>query len=367
MKRTAPASHGFEYTPSALEITPAQSERPPESLVDKIRAAEPELQIEDAFPVPAWFCDQESWTRDSAHSNSVIFNLPIYFRVQGPLLESALILAIQEVQRRHQSLRSLYRVVDGNLVQVVLRSVPLSVPVISLKHVEGVNPDSALHDLTGQEADRSFDLTHEPGFRARLVQSSAEDHAVLITTHHLVCDDWSTGIITRQIFESYRAFAAGQSAPIIEPEGFQYSNFIRWHLEHMQGQGLQSRVSFWRNYLAGKNESHHWPVDHGRQEKRTWRGAVQMDVLSEGLATSLKLLAQREHVSLFMTLLAAFQCVLFRYSGENDIAVGSCAANRSVTAAEAVVGRFANDLIIRTDFSGNPTSVSYSIACVRRR
>ena len=314
-----------------------------------------DLPVDDAFPVPAWFVDQRSWIQDPWKSSSAVFNVPLLLRIRGPLNRDALMSALHQVQQRQQVLRSVFRFVNDQLTQIVLPQALVAAQFTDLSGGTGLQAEARLRDLVCGEASRPFDLAHEPGLRAHIFRLEADEHALLLITHHLVCDDWSTGILFSDIFTLYQGLLLGQSSPLPELRGFQYGDFIRWHEKQLDTKGLASRLSFWKSLLADRSDFHHLTPDYDRPTQRTYRGARETEILPEALTTSLRDLSQRERVSVFMTMLAAFQCLLHRRSGEYDIALGTCAANRPLSKVEPLVGRFANDLVVRTSLAGNPT------------
>jgi len=324
------------------------------NLLDEIRRSNPELSAEDAFSVPAWFPQQDLWIKDPRKSNNAVYNLPLPLRLRGSLNREALRQALREVARRHQVLRSIFRIVDGQLAQIIIPREPVALFATDLSGVIEGERESQVAKFAREEANRPFDLTRESAFRASLVCLDADDHLLLLTTHHLVCDDWSTGILIAELFALYQALSAGEPCPQSRLS-FQYADYIRWLWERLQGKELESRLSFWKERLAGLSNFHYSATDRPRPAQRTYLGAIEKAILPEDLANSLRVLSQRQRVSFFITMLAAFQCLLHRYSGHDDIAVGSCAANRPLVEIEGLIGRFANDLIIRTDLSGNPT------------
>jgi pimeloyl-ACP methyl ester carboxylesterase len=323
--------------------------------LDQIGQSHHDLSVEDTFHVPAWFFDQRSWIQDPCKSNSAAYNLPMCLRIRGQLKCESVISAVQQVQQRQQVLRSTFRIVNDQLTQIVSPPRPIAAQLTDLSGLGTEHAESRWRDLALEEAVRPFDLAREPGLRLHIVKLAADIHILLLTSHHLVCDDWSTGILLGEIFKLYRATSAGQSNPLQEMPGFQYGDFIRWHHDQLKRGGLATRLSFWKEQLADRSDFHHLKLDHLRPPHRTYCGAIETEILPDTLTNSLKGLSRKERVSLFMTMLAAFQCLLHRESGHDDIAVGSCAANRLLTEVEPLVGRFANDLVVRTSFSANPT------------
>jgi pimeloyl-ACP methyl ester carboxylesterase len=324
-----------------------QSSHPSE--LENIRRTEPGLKAEDAFLVPNWFPDQYSWVREPWKSNSAVYNLPICLQIRGTLNRQAIAQATKRVQQHHSVLRSIFRAQKHRLTQVVLPGAPVEVAVTEV-HQQPVESNTQLWELMRNDALRPFDLTREPALRASLFTVGPGEHILLITVHHLICDDWSTGIFTKTLVEFYRTLTEGCEMPT-EMGDFQYGDFIRWQEIRLKGRALESQLTFWKQYLKGRSDYYHLPLDRTRPKQRSYRGGTVQETLPEALTIALKKLSQQSRVSLFMTMLAAFQCVLYRRSGEQDIAVGSCAANRALTSVEPLIGRFANDLVVRTDFS----------------
>ncbi len=327
-----------------------QSER----LLTKIRQCDSNLRAEDAFLVPPWFSQQHSWVREQAKSDSAIYNYPVPIRIRGPLDKEAFERSVREILQRHQVLRSVFRILDGELVQIVTQPEMLAIPLVDLGSFDQGIRELQARRLALADALQPFDLAHGPLLRASLVRIAAEDHVLVLNTHHIVWDDWSTGIFLRELSLLYRAFTTGQSSPLPELI-FEYADFARWQNERLEGVELSKRLSFWKETLRGGSDFHHLATDYPRPARRSYHGACEAVTLDEESMSSLKLLSRRERVSLFMTMFAAFQCLLHRYSGDPDIAVGSCAANRPLAEVEGLIGRFGNDLMLRTDFSGNPT------------
>jgi pimeloyl-ACP methyl ester carboxylesterase len=327
-----------------------QSER----LLVKVRESDSSLRAEDAFLVPAWFSQQHSWVREQHKSDSAIYNYPVSIRVRGPLDAEALERSVREILQRHEVLRSVFRILDGELVQVIIRSAILPILWIDLGSFDAATRESQTRRLALADALGPFALARGPLLRVSVVRIAAENHVLLLNTHHIVWDDWSTGIFLRELSLLYQAFTTGQSSPLPEL-AFQYADFVRWQEKRFKGVELSKRISFWKETLRGGSGFHHLATDHPRPAQRSYHGSCEAVTLDEELITSLKSVSRRERVSLFMTMLAAFQCLLYRYSGDIDIAVGSCAANRPLAEVEGVIGRFGNDLILRTDLSGNPT------------
>ena len=305
---------------------------------------------EDTFVVPAWFPQQKTWLEDPRHSDNAIFNYPLLVRLRGPLNEAALERSLHEITRRHEVLRSVFRITDGELVQVVLAA---QGPVLEKMDTRGF-PETRVWELAVEEARRPFDLSREFLFRARLMRLGPDDHFLQLTSHFLVYDDWSSGILAHELAELYRAFAAGETSPLPDI-AYQYRDYVRWQQGQLQGKELESRLAYWNQQIHSATGFQHLPTDFPRPARSINRGARESAVLPAELADSLGRLSRQERVSLFMVLVAGFQCLLHHYSGDDEIVIASCVANRPLVEVERLIGRFGNQILLRTSLRGNPT------------
>ena len=328
----------------------------PSELSFQLRNESPGLLLEDAFVVPSWFIQQARWLEDPSNSDSAVYNYPLLFRIRGPLDEGALQQSLHEIVRRHGVLRSVFRMRDGELVQIVVSSQKQTLRSIDLSRLPETAREARSQQLALEEAGRLFDLALGPLLRASLLRLGVDDHILQLTTHHIIHDDWSTGILSRELSELYQAFAAGTESPLHDL-AFQYGDYVRWLQEQLQGNALRSKLSYWKEQLASATGFQHLAIDFARPAKSATanRGARESTVLPTDLANSLKGLSRQERVSLFMVLLAGFQALLHRYSNDEEIGVASCAANRPLAEVEGVIGRFGNDILLRTCMAGNPT------------
>jgi len=337
----------------------------PSELLFQLRNESPELLLEDAFVVPSWFVQQARWLEDPSNSDSAVYNYPLLFRIRGPLDEGALQQSLDEIVRRHGVLRSVFRMRDGELVQIVVSPQKQTLQMIDLSSLPATAREARSQQVALEEAARPFDLALGPLLRGSLLRLGVDDHILQLTTHHIVHDDWSTGILFRELSELYQAFAAGTESPLPDL-AFQYGDYVRWLHGQLQGNVLGSKLSYWKEQLASATGFQHLATDFARSAKSATanRGAREGVVIPTDLANSLKELSRQERVSLFMVLLAGFQALLHRRSNDEEIGVASCAANRPLAEAEGVIGRFGNDMLLRTSFSGNPTFREL-LVCVR--
>jgi len=237
--------------------------------------------------------------------------------------------------------------------------------MIDLSSLPATAREARSQQVALEEAARPFDLALGPLLRGSLLRLGVDDHILQLRTHHIVHDDWSTGILFRELSELYQAFAAGTESPLPDL-AFQYGDYVRWLHGQLQGNVLGSKLSYWKEQLASATGFQHLATDFARSAKSATanRGAREGVVIPTDLANSLKELSRQERVSLFMVLLAGFQALLHRRSNDEEIGVASCAANRPLAEAEGVIGRFGNDMLLRTSFSGNPTFREL-LVCVR--
>jgi amino acid adenylation domain-containing protein len=274
-------------------------------------------------------------------------------RMRGPLDHRALERSLGEIVRRHESLRVSFANVEGEPVPRIAAPAGLELEVVDLS-AAGPEAEAEARRLAKAESLRPFDLREGPLFRPRLLRLAAEDHVLVMTIHHIVSDAWSLGVLVRELGASYRAFAAGEASPLPELSA-QYVDWAAWQRQWLAGGELERQLAYWRGQLAGGTAPLRLPTDRPRPAQRSASGAHETFQLSAELGEALKALARRERVTLFMTLLAAFQALLHRVSGQDDVAVGSPISGRSRTETEGLVGLFVNTLVLRTSLSGDPT------------
>jgi acetyltransferase-like isoleucine patch superfamily enzyme/acyl carrier protein len=318
-------------------------------LLTEVQQTYPELDARDAFLLPTWFYGQKLWIEDSSHSDNALYNLPILLRIAGPLDEEILKRSLNEVCMRHHSLRSVFRIMNGRVVQIIVPRATVNLTVADLSSLNGPDSAARLYHSLLKETHTPFDLKHGTAPKAALFRVGADEHVLLLKTHHLACDDWSTGILVKELFALYDSFATGTIAGLPELR-FQYGDFIRWYQRLPRNGALYSSH---KEKLSGK-KFYHLQTDFPRSAQRH-RGATDKLVVSEKLRNDLGLLSRENNLTLFIALLAGFQCLLHLYSGDRDIGVATCAANRAPLEVEGLVGRFGNDLIVHTSCSGDPT------------
>ena len=312
----------------------------------------PKGQRIDQARAPLSFAQQRIWFLDQLEPGSASYNVPRAIRLTGHLKVEVLRQTLKAIVQRHESLRTTFMAVDGAPVQVIGDSAQLEMPVIDLSELS--EREAEAEELIRQEARQPFDLAAGPICRAKLVKLSEDEHVLLLTMHHIISDGWSKGVLFREIGALYDAFSAGQSSPLPELP-IQYADYALWQREWMQGEVLEKHLSYWKNQLADGPAVLELPADRPRPAVQSNRGATHRIVLSQDLSQDLRALSRREGVTLFMTLLAAFNTMLWRYTGQEDMVVGSLIANRNRIETEGLIGIFINALAIRADLSGNPS------------
>ena len=272
----------------------------------------------------------------------------------GSLNVSALRSALDALVIRHESLRTTFDLADGKPIQVVGKPRPVQFREVDLANCPEDERESELRLILEEEVRRPFDLSRDLMLRGVVVRLGAQEHVLRLVTHHIVADGWSIGILLRELAELYRTSSANE-APSLAPLPIQFADFALWQRQQLQGEALETQIAFWRRYLEGAPDSVTLPTDRTRPPLPSYRGAMHTVFLPEGLTGELKALGRRENVTLFMTLLAAFKVLLARYSGQDDLVVGSPIAGRNRVDLEGLIGFFVNTLALRTDLSGDPT------------
>jgi acyl carrier protein len=319
-------------------------EAPPLVRVSREGQGEPRL--------PLSFAQQRLWFLDQLVPNDPFYNCPRAVRLEGRLDPQALERSINEIIRRHEVLRTRIEVEAGEPVQVIEQWKRRSLQIEDLTSFSQEEREQEARRITKQEAATGFDLSRGPLLRVKVLKLAEEERIALFTTHHIVSDAWTMGILIREVGALYRAYSAGEPSPLPELE-IQYADFAVWQRNFLQGEALERQLGYWRKQLAGL-EPLELPLDYPRPAVAGYRGANLSFELSQELTESLKALSRREGVTLFMTLLAAFKTLLYKYTAQEDIIVGTAVANRSRVEVEPLIGFFLNMLPLRTDLSGNP-------------
>jgi amino acid adenylation domain-containing protein len=308
--------------------------------------------------LPLSFAQQRLWFIDQLEPGGSVYNFPAAVRLKGPLNVVALKQSLDEIVKRHEVLRTTFAIVDGRPVQVVAPRLRLALPIVDLRDLPETEREVEVQRLATNEAQRPFDLAEGPLVRATVLLLGEDEHVGLLTMHHIVSDGWSTGILIREMAALYDAFSSDRVASLPELP-IQYADFAHWQRDWLQGEVLETQLTYWKQQLLGAPPLLALPADHPRPAVQTFHGAHQSILLPRTVGDGLKALSSQEGVTLFMTLLAAFQVLLHGYTNQDDLVIGTPIANRNRLEIESLIGFFVNTLVLRTDLSGNPSFLEF--------
>lgn len=302
-------------------------------------------------PLPLSFSQQQLWVLDQLVPNHPFYNVPEAIRLKGGLDVAALEHSLQAIVQRHEILRTHFITLAGQPIQVIQASLDLSVPIVDVSGAQ--HPEAEAYQLMVAEAQRPFDLSHGNLIRVILFRLSPTEHILLLNLHHIICDEWSFKVLLEELTVLYTAFSQ-QQPELLAMLPLQYADFAIWQRQQLQAL-LAPQLKYWTQQLSGAPAMLQLPTDYPRSPRPSYRGARHWITFPPSLTTQLKVLSRQEGVTIYMTLLAAFQALLCRYTGQTDICVGSPIANRHGSETEKLIGFFVNTLVLRTDLSGNPS------------
>jgi natural product biosynthesis luciferase-like monooxygenase protein/amino acid adenylation domain-containing protein len=303
--------------------------------------------------LPLSYAQQRLWFLDQLDPGNAAYNMTGAVRLAGPLDVMALQRSLSEIVRRHEVLRTSFVSEDGEPRQVISEKWELDLPVKNLYYLPEEERMKSARSIAGQEAQRGFDLSRGPLLRAELLRVGAQEHLLVVNMHHIVSDGWSIDVLLRELAALYEAYSRGGESPLEELE-LQYADFAVWQREWLQGDVLEEQLRYWREQLYGL-ETLNLPTDCSRPAVASFRGSTVPISISAEVASRLAELSRQEGVTIFMTLLAALKVLLNQYTGQEDLAVGTNIANRNRAELEGIIGFFVNNLVLRTDLSGDPT------------
>jgi amino acid adenylation domain-containing protein/FkbM family methyltransferase len=312
----------------------------------------PLVRVSRDGDLPVSFAQQRLWFLDQLSPHSSAYNIPRAFRFVGRLNVSVLERTLNEVQRRHETLRTTFAIVDGRPVQVINPPTETELAIIDLSDVPEAEREAQARRLAIEEAQRVFDLARGPLWHTGVVRLGETEFMVLFTMHHIISDGWSLSVLVQEVAALYEAFLHQQASPLPELD-IQYADFAHWQRQLLRGEFLEAQLAYWHRQLA-ESVTLTLPTDRARPAHRTSSGAREVFHLPPELAAALHALSRTEEVTLFMTLLAAFKVLLNFYASQTDISVGTPIAGRHHVETEKLVGFFVNTLVLRTDLSGDP-------------
>ncbi len=297
--------------------------------------------------LPLSFAQERLWLLDQLDPGSSAYNIPLVYRIKGALNIQALEHSLNEVVRRHEILRTNFVMVDGQPRQKINPVQPIPLLVIDVS-------DAQIPQWLVEEANTGFDLEHDSLVRWKLLRSGIEEHVLLLTFHHIVADGWSIGILNKEITTLYQAYTTGTPSPLAELD-WQYADFAQWQRDWLQGEILDKQLAYWKKQLESPLPVLELLSDRPRPAVPSYRGDSCTFELSSELSSSFRALCQSEGCTLYMGLVAAFATLLARYTGQEDIILGTPIANRNREQAEPLIGYFLNILALRINLSGRPT------------
>ena len=326
-------------------------------LAERVEAAIREEGGEGALPpitrvsrqgsLPLSFAQERLWFLDQLDPGNASYNIPSRIRLAGQLDTDALGRALREIVDRHEVLRTTFATAGGKPVQIIHEALALHLPV---EDVAG--REDAVNEAVAAEMTQPFDLARGPLVRARLLRLSPVEHMLLLTMHHIVSDAWTKGVLYRELTALYEAFRAGRPSPL-RALAVQYADFAAWQRKWLSGETLDRQLAYWKTQLSGAPATLELPTDRPRPPVFSTRGARARFALSPELSRALKDLSRHVGATLFMTLLAAFDALVYRYTAQGDIVVGTPIAGRTRPEIEPLLGFFVNTLVIRARFSGD--------------
>ena len=305
-------------------------------------------------PLPLSFAQQRLWFLDQMEPGNPYYNMPAALRVSGEVQVAALERAFAEIVRRHEVLQAGYVLEQGQPVQVRMASPHLAVRIVDLSSLDEAVQDAHVRRLAALDAHRPFDLSAGHVVRVTILVCGERSHTILFAMHHIVSDGWSLAIVVRELSVLYAAFRDGHPSPLDELP-VQYADFAVWQRRWLESDGLKSQLAYWKTRLGGQLPTLDIRTDRPRPEIETFGGADEVHLIPNALARELNRLSAREHVTLFMTLVAAYKTLLYRHVGQDDVVIGTDLAGRNQPELEGLVGFFVNLLVLRSDLSGNPT------------
>ena len=296
------------------------------------------------------FAQQRLWFLDQLDPGTAAYNLSRAFRITGPLNVDVLTQAFHIVIQRHASLRTVFDSVEGQGRQIVLSDVDVKIPIVDLIAFPESKRESEALRIAAEEGTRPFDLREGPLIRPILLRLDPETHFLVLVIHHIITDGWSIAVLFREVTKSYE-FISKNEKPELPELLLQYTEYAQWQRDYMSGETLAGEIEYWKRKLAGAQTVLDLPTDHPRPVTTTWHGSTETISLDNAALMKLKALAQAESATLFMVTMAAFQALIWRYTNQESILIGSPTAGRSDVDIENMIGLFVNTLVFRADFS----------------
>ncbi|WP_242039624.1 non-ribosomal peptide synthetase [Anabaena sphaerica] len=302
------------------------------------------------------FAQKRLWILNQLEPGNPFYNIPAAIKLKGKLDIDALERSFNEIIQRHEVLRTKFNVIDGQPILEIVPQQTINLLIVDLREIAITEREAKVQSLADAKFRKPFNLAFEALLRGTLLQLDEAEYILLLTMHHIVSDGWSTDILIREVAAIYECFTQGKPSPLPQLT-IQYTDYAIWQRKWLQGEVLETQINYWKQQLAGSLPILELPTDRPRPKIKTYQGAKQYFQLSPEISLALKTLSQKQDCTLFMTLLAAFKVLLYRYTGLEDIIVGSPIANRNRAEIESLIGFFVNTLVLRTDLSDHFTFV----------
>ncbi|MFC4547220.1 non-ribosomal peptide synthetase [Paenactinomyces guangxiensis] len=308
----------------------------------------------DDTGLPLSYAQQRLWFFDRLLPQSAIYNIPVAFQLYGALQGDLIEKSLNEIIKRHEVLRTTFIEQDGRAIQLVHDDMILSLDTLDLRDLSALEKEKEVKRLAQEDAATAFELSQGPLMRAHLIQLEEKEFVLLLNMHHIVSDGYSMDIFVDELTALYESFKKGES-PSLPGLPIQYADYAVWQRETLEGKLLEKQLSYWKKQLSGSEPLLALPTDRPRPAVQTYDGAHLSFTIPDDVAAKLRALSRQEGVTLFMTLMAAFKCLLYRYTGQKDILVGTPVAGRTCEEIEGLIGFFVNTLVIRTQVSDDST------------
>ncbi|MEM1391734.1 MAG: amino acid adenylation domain-containing protein [Cyanobacteria bacterium P01_H01_bin.150] len=340
----------FEF-PTVAQLEPKLTELRTKSNSLNLPSIQPRTENEQ---LPLSWAQERLWFLNQLEGSNAVHNISGGLRIKGKLDINALQLALSEIVNRHEVLRTSFQKQDGSPIQVIHPKATINIDLVDLEQLEATEQENFVQQQVQIEATTPFNLEIAPLIRSSLLKLSPTEYVLLLTMHHIVSDGWSMGIFIDEVCSLYKAFTQGEATPLVELS-IQYADFAIWQRQYLSGELLQTQLNYWLSQLDGASNLLQLPTDHPRPGVQTYQGSTTSFTLNVDLTQKIKTLSQSSGTTLFMTLFAAFATLLYRYSGQSDITIGSPIANRNHNDIEPLIGFFVNTLVLRSHFEDNPS------------
>ncbi|MWC28295.1 non-ribosomal peptide synthetase [Paenibacillus sp. MMS18-CY102] len=334
-----------------------------QAILDRLKRSKPQAEQHSDIPrrlgegpAPLSFAQQRLWFLEQLVPDSQAYNQVIAFHLHGKLDPDLLERSLNEIVRRHESLRTTFHSENGKPYQTIAPTLKLALQTVDLTAWPAEERELQFEQLAQQVARRTFDLSQGPLLRASLYKLDEDKHALLFSIHHIIIDGWSMGILYKELVIHYHCFAEGKPSPLNELP-IQYADFSAWERDSLRQEAIEEQLSYWIQQLGGERTAAELPADRTRPPVQSFRGGSLKLDLSFELTGRLKALADQENATLFMVLMAALQTFIYRITGQPDVRVGMPIANRNKKAIEPLIGFFVNTLVLKGDLSGNPSFI----------